>query len=293
MGERRLTLPDDASGRLDAMLSRMLPAVSRRRLKAAFTQGRVLAGGRHVRGADAATPGAEVVLVDLDDALRPAPSPGLDLQVVLADDALVVVDKPAGVPAYPLSPDEPGSVAGAVLARFPDLESVGDIPLAPGLCHRLDVETSGLLVFARTASDFESMRRAFETRTIGKTYLAIVEGALEGQGEIDAPLTRRKGKHKRMIVARGARGETRAFPALTRWRALDPAPGGTRVEIELVTGVTHQARVHMAHTGHPILGDALYGGPSAPRLMLHAAQLSLAHPRTGERIELTSRLTLP
>ena len=283
-GPRTLTLPEDAHGRLDTTLSGLLPGVSRRRLKAAFHAGRVRLDGRRVRGADLARPGAEVVLLGLEDAAGAAPAPDLALSILHADDALIAVDKPAGVPAYPLAPDEPGSVAGAVLARFPDLAPVGDLPLAPGLCHRLDVPTSGVLLFARTAEAFAAVRDAFETRQVDKDYLALVAGRLEGEGTIEVPLGRARHKRRMIPAPEGTVGVRHAWPALTRWRALETVGEDTLVAIELVTGVTHQARAHLAWLGHPVVGDPLYGGPAAPRLMLHASRLALRHPVTGVRL---------
>lgn len=288
-----LVLPDDVSGRLDAALSRLLPEVSRRRLKEAFHAGRVAVEGRRAKGADPARPGAKVVLRGLAAGAGAAPDlPAL--VVVHEDEALIVVDKPEGVPAYPLRPGEGGTVAEAVLARHPDLEGVGDLPLAPGLAHRLDRETSGLLVFARTPAAFEAVRAAFRRREVHKTYLAVVAGALEGEGTIDVPLGRRRGDRKRVHpVPTDDPAIRTVWPALTRWRALAPAAGGTLVEVDLVTGVTHQARVHLAWLGHPILGDPRYGGPEAPRLMLHAARLALPHPVRGGELRLASPATFP
>ena len=280
-GARTVVLPLDAQGRLDTVLSGLLPAVSRRRLKAAFHAGRVRVDGKRAKGSDPARAGAEVVLTGLEDATSAAPAPALDLSFLHVDDALIAVDKPAGVPAYPLAPDEPGSVAGAVLARFPDLASVGDLPLAPGLCHRLDVPTSGVLLFARHAQAFAAVREAFETRQVDKAYLALAAGRLEGEGQVEVPLGRARHKRRMIPAPEGTVGVRHAWPALTRWRALEPVGEDTLVAVTLVTGVTHQARAHLAHLGHPVVGDPLYGGPTAPRLMLHAARLALRHPATG------------
>ena len=282
-GPRTLTLPEDAHGRLDTTLSGLLPGVSRRRLKAAFHAGRVRLDGRRVRGADLARPGAEVVLLGLEDAAGAAPAPDLALSILHADDALIAVDKPAGVPAYPWPRTSPGASPGRSSPASRPRPGRGPAA-APGLCHRLDVPTSGVLLFARTAEAFAAVRDAFETRQVDKDYLALVAGRLEGEGTIEVPLGR--ARHKRRIIPapEGTVGVRHAWPALTRWRALETVGEDTLVAIELVTGVTHQARAHLAWLGHPVVGDPLYGGPAAPRLMLHASRLALRHPVTGVRL---------
>jgi 23S rRNA pseudouridine1911/1915/1917 synthase len=300
---RILRLPPDAHGRLDSVLSRLLPKVSRRRLKAALRAGRVRVDGRAVRAADAARPGVEVALLDLPDAggtrseaggVRPdagnaegATTGPIPLEVVHADAALVVVEKPSGIPAYPRDPGEGGTVAESVLAAYPDMAGVGDQPAAPGLCHRLDLETSGLLLFARTHEAFDAVRRQFQARSVEKAYRAVVTGHLEGEGVIEVSIGRRSAR--RMVA--DPPPNLRSWPARTRWRALRHGTSTTLTSLILETGVTHQARVHLAWLGHPILGDDRYGGPKATRLALHAAELGLVHPLTGEPVHWTSRHT--
>ncbi len=285
---RVVLLPDDASGRLDSLLSRLLSGVSRRRLKAAFREGRVRMEGRRVRGQEEARPRATVEIVDLPgwgdvSAAGVDPEPAA-IEIVHADEDLVVVEKPPGAPSYPLYPGEGGSVAEVVLRLFPDMDGVGDLPNAPGLCHRLDVETSGLLLFARNSRAFESLRRQFRARSVEKTYLAAVVGRLRGEGRIDVPLGRRSAR--RMVA--DPPGSMRRWPARTVWEALSLGDAATLVRASLETGVTHQARVHMAWLGHPIIGDDGYGGPPADRLYLHASALRVEHPGTGEPVEIES-----
>lgn len=286
---RTLVLPEAASGRLDSVLSGLLPEVSRRRLKDAFREGRVRVDGRRVRGSDLARPGSTVELSGLDDADTPAPAPEVELAVVYEDDDLLVVDKPAGVPVAPHDPAETGTLAGAVLARYPDLVGVGDLPLAPGLCHRLDMGTSGLVLFARRAEVFEAIRDAFEARAVEKVYHAVVTGELLDTGTIDEPISR-VGRGRKMHVGDTAHART-TWPAVTRWTVLDRTDARTLLEVVIETGVTHQIRAHLAWYGRPVVGDTLYGGEAAPRLALHAAKLAFEHPATGSRLEVESPTT--
>ena len=288
-----LTLPPDAAGRLDALLARLLPELPRRRLKAAFRARQVWVEGRPAPASAPARPGAEVIVYE-DEPARPAELAARPLTLCYEDEALLCALKPAGLPAYPLAPGE-DSVASRLAARFPELEGVGDLPLAPGLCHRLDRETSGLLLFARTGPDFEAVRLAFEERVVEKDYLAWVEGPLEGAGEISAPIGRPRGRGPRVQVVQTLDSPEmrKVWPAHTRWEvhqgAARPDPVGPEsalVRVRIETGVTHQIRAHLASIGHPLWGDALYGGPAAPRLYLHAWRLSLPHPRSGAPVEI-------
>ncbi len=282
---REIVLPENASGRLDSLLARLLPKVSRRELKAAFRAGKVRLDGRACRGSASASPGATVEISGLQEAPQaPTRSVSRQVYVVHADEHVVVVEKPANIPAYPLTYGEGGSVSEAVLDLFPDMNGVGDQRNAPGLCHRLDVETSGLLLFARSSFAFEEIRRQFQEKKVEKIYIAAVFGLLRGEGVIDVPLGRRSAK--RMVA--GPPETLRQWPALTRWRALRRADNRSLVELNLQTGVTHQARVHLAFLGHPVLGDEKYGGPPAERLGLHASRLGFIHPVTKRSLSLHS-----
>jgi tRNA pseudouridine32 synthase/23S rRNA pseudouridine746 synthase len=188
------------------------------------------------------------------------------------DDALIVAEKPAGVLSVPgRGPDKQDCLSRRVQDRYPDALIV----------HRLDMDTSGLICFARGAESQRRLSRAFEERTVGKRYLACVVGRLEGEGEIDLPLcvdwlNRPKSKVD----------PVHGKPSRTRWRAAgyDAASDTTRVELAPVTGRSHQLRVHMAALGHPIVGDPLYGQP-AERMRLHAMALALFHPADGRPVE--------
>ena len=205
-------------------------------------------------------------------------SPLSDLDLIYRDDTLIVVNKPAGLLAVPgRGADKQDCLASRVQAEFPDALVV----------HRLDMATSGLLLFARGAEMQRRLSHLFREREVQKRYVAVVSGRLELlSGEIDLPLIRDWPNRPRQKVD-FATGK----PSLTRYRVLAHDDGTTRVELEPVTGRTHQLRVHMAAIGHPIMGDALYGGEAegrAERLLLHASALSFAYPLNAEMLNLAS-----
>ena len=198
---------------------------------------------------------------------------GEALRIVHADAAIVVVDKPAGLLAVP-GRGEAGrdNLLARVQAAYADADVV----------HRLDMATSGLIVYARGATAQRALSMAFAARGVAKRYVAVVEGEVVGEaGVVDAPLAADWPRRPRQMV-----DAVRGKPALTRWRVVGRASGSTRLSLEPVTGRSHQLRVHLQAIGHPILGDALYASPQvlarAPRLLLHATRLQLAHPAVGE-----------
>ena len=203
-----------------------------------------------------------------------------ELKLLHVDDALVVADKPSGLLAVPgRGPDKQDCLAARVQARYPDALIV----------HRLDMATSGLMVMARGAAAQRALSIAFAARAVGKRYIAVVAGraaSSQGWGVIDLPLIADWLNRPRQVV-----DHERGKPSLTRWRVLGREAGGasSRLELEPVTGRSHQLRVHLAAIGHPIVGDALYAPPDvqaqASRLLLHAGSLRLAHPVTGRALE--------
>ena len=213
---------------------------------------------------------------------------GDDLPLVHVDDQVIVVDKPAGVVVHPGAGRSTGTLVQALLGRFPDLAGAGD-PERPGIVHRLDTGTSGLLVVARTPAAYESLVAQLSARSVDRRYLALAWGVVETDaGVVDAPVGRRSTDRTRMAVVAGGR------PARTHYRVLDRYAEVTLVECKLETGRTHQVRVHLAAIGHPVVGDARYGGARATlpveRPFLHAAQLAFDHPTTGERCRFESPL---
>jgi 23S rRNA pseudouridine1911/1915/1917 synthase len=216
-----------------------------------------------------------------------------ELSILHLDDQIVVLDKPPGLAMHPGAGRSTATLAHRLLGRFPELAGVGG-PGRPGIVHRLDRETSGVVVVARTAASYEALSRAFAARRVDKRYLAIAHGRLAPpEGRIDQPIARHAVKRKQMAVRAGGR------PALTLYRTLAEsasrrgAGSFSLLELDLKTGRTHQIRVHLKHLGHPIAGDSTYGAAStsgAPRVALHARRLAFAHPAHGERVEFVAPL---
>jgi 23S rRNA pseudouridine1911/1915/1917 synthase len=288
-----MTLTVDQAGgslRLDAFLATALPLLPRRLVRRIIAEGDVRVNGRPAAKGVRLRPGDRVTLPDLPAAL--APEPELGLPVVYADEHLVAIDKPGGVPSHALDPRQRGTAAAFVLARYPETAAVGDA-LAPGLVHRLDTGTSGLLLAARTPEAHATLRAALRARTVDKRYLALVAGHaddLDGT-RFDTPLMHDPLDARRMApAAPGAR----SWPAVTEVRVLRSARDFTLVEARIPTGVTHQVRVHLAVAGHPVLNDLLYGGPAvdlpASRHALHATALTFPHPASGKTVVIRSPL---
>ena len=221
---------------------------------------------------------------------------GVEFAVVYADAEVAVVDKPAGLVVHPGAGHQEGTLVGGLLSRFPDLSALVDSgvcpPDRPGIVHRLDKGTSGLLAVARTESAYAALVAQLADRSMQRHYLALVEGLVaDDRGEIDAPIGRSTRTPTKMAVAAGGRAARTGFTVVER-RTL-PRPT-TLVELSLQSGRTHQIRVHMAAIGHPVVGDARYGTPDRAlghgRFFLHAFRLAFTHPSSGERLEFSSAL---
>lgn len=294
---RRLTVPTDLAGRrLDQAAAALLPEFSRSRLRGWIDAGDLTVGGREAKARLKLKGGEELSLeTELEAAVAAAPEP-IPVVIVHADEALLVVDKPVGLVVHPGAGNRSGTLQNALLHRYPELAV---LPRA-GLVHRLDKDTSGLLVVARTLTSHTALTAALERREIKRTYRAICQGVLTGGGSIDAPIGRHRRERTKMAVTDGGRAARTHYRVIERFRA------HTYCEIELETGRTHQIRVHMAHIRAPLLGDPVYGGrpklPPAPsaelraalqsfrRQALHASRLRLAHPVTGKVLGLDSPL---
>ncbi len=276
--------------RLDTFLRGALPAMSRRLVRRLIAEGAVCVNGRPAAKGVRVAPGDRVTLPDLPATITP--EPGLALAVLHEDDALVALDKPGGIPGHALDPRQRGTAAAFLLARYPEMADVGD-PLAPGLVHRLDSGTSGLLVAARTRAAHCALRAALRARAVEKRYLAWVAGdasALDG-ARVALPLAHDPRDRRRMLPATA---RVRAWPAETRLAIVAAGRERSLVEATILTGVTHQVRVHLAARGHPVLGDVLYGGAPAGlprgRHALHAAGMTLPHPTDGRPLTLSAPL---
>jgi len=289
---RRLTAPAELAGlRLDVALTRLAADLSRARIQRLLVEGHVLVGGRAVKPS-ARLRGGEEVLLTLPD---PEPSgllaQDLPLQILSEDRDLLVLDKAAGMVVHPARGTPHSTVVNALLFRLGEASAPGE---RLGLVHRLDKETSGCLVVAKTEVALAALQAAFKRREVEKTYLALCHGRIAPEGRLDTPYGRHPGDRTR-YTSRLREGTRRA---VTAWRVREAFAGATLVEVALHTGRTHQIRVHLADQGHPLLADAAYGGrkrearlaPDDPvrraaeaigRQALHAWRLAFPHPRTG------------
>jgi 23S rRNA pseudouridine1911/1915/1917 synthase len=283
-----------AGQRFDQAAAELWPEFSRSRLKIWIEAGRLTLAGR------AAAPktrvvGGEALRLDAEaEAVVPVAPEAIPLTVVHEDLALLVIDKPAGLVVHPGAGNASGTLQNALLAYDPKLAAV---PRA-GIVHRLDKDTTGLLLIARTLESHQALVAQLERRAIRRVYEGICQGVLTGGGEVDAPVGRHPRDRVRMAVVERGR------PAVTRYRVLQRFRAQSHVELALTTGRTHQIRVHMAHIRHALVGDPLYGGrprlPKAPaaeltaarqgfrRQALHAAKLCLEHPSSQRVMEFAS-----
>ena len=278
--------PDEAGARLDHHLAARLRgshAAARRLLDegAVRVDGRLGRKGVRVQAGQRLDLTAELPTAE---ALRPPADPTLPLSVLYVDELVVAVAKPAGRPSHPLRPQEAGTVASALVARFPECAAIGDDPRESGLVHRLDIDTSGVLLAARTAPAWSALRRSFSDGSVVKEYLALVAGTVFGEGTIAAPIAHHPRDRRRMIVAAGG------APATTTYRSITAGHGMTLLAVTMTSGRMHQVRVHLAHRGHPLVGDPLYGGPppldDAGGHFLHAWRVDAPHPAAGRlRVE--------
>jgi len=284
-------VPEELAGqRLDQALARMFPDYSRSRLKAWLLDGAVLVDGAARRPRDPVQGGETVVVtVTAEAAVRAAPEP-MKLDIVFEDADLLVINKPAGLVVHPGAGNATGTLMNGLLAHAPQQES---LPRA-GIVHRLDKETSGLLLVAKSLTAHTALVRELADRSISRQYLAVCNGVLTGGGTINAAIGRHPVDRTRMAVRDNGR------PAVTHYTVIERFRAHTYVNVVLETGRTHQIRVHFAYRRHPLVGDPVYGGRLAlpagasdalhdalrsfRRQALHAARLELRHPATGEGV---------
>lgn len=285
--ERELVAERDGE-RLDIFIARLLPELTRSRVRKLIDAGCVAVDGRRATKAGLALEtGARVrVSIPPNEASIPE-AESIPLRIVYEDGDLLVVDKPAGLAVHPSPGHERHTLVNAVLAHGKELSGAGGVG-RPGIVHRLDKDTSGLIIVAKNDETHLALAKQLKEREVEKTYVALVEGVpAQAEGVIDAPLGRHPVHRKRQAVVTGGR------EARTHYRVVREIDGYALLEVRPETGRTHQVRVHLAAIGHPVVGDVLYGRRGATpvaRQFLHAAKLSFRHPRTGERLDLEAPL---
>jgi 23S rRNA pseudouridine1911/1915/1917 synthase len=272
---------------------RCLPHLSRREIGQAIRDRLFRVHGKTVKKGDQLSAGNRLDFVGPPSwlAVRPVPNERLRVPIVYEDPALLIVDKPAGLAVHGFSARTDNTLANFLAAQRAALLEVGKSRWEPGMVHRLDRETSGLVVIAKTPETFDHLRRQFRERKVEKIYLALVWGESRAEGVIDFPLAHDPRDKKRMRAMTNAPREKglRTWQATTRYRKICATGGLSLLEVEMATGVTHQIRVHLANIGHPIVGDRLYGDPQAEtfalqRHFLHAWKLRFDHPTESRKI---------
>lgn len=292
IGEALLAHPEDRGKRLDALLQERLPQYSRSRLQTWIKAGLVRVNDS-VQRASYTIRGDEAIDVTPAD-LPPlrAEAEAIDLNILYEDDALIAIDKPAGMVVHAGAGVHSGTLANALVHRFQALSSLGG-EQRPGIVHRLDRFTSGVILVAKTDLAHQRLAAQFAARETRKIYLAMVHRALAAQsGRIEKPIARDP-VHRTRMTARLASGRA----AITEYRVLEQYRLFSYLEVRILTGRTHQIRVHLASIGHPVAGDRLYGAPAAlpgiaplERFFLHAHEISFAHPLTGAMLTIRSPL---
>ena len=284
------------SQRLDQVAAQLFPEHSRSRLSAWIKEGRLTVDGAVLRPRDPVHAGALLALQAEQEAQGEWLAQDIALNIVYEDEHLLVIDKPAGLVVHPAAGHADGTLLNALLHHVPDIVNV---PRA-GIVHRLDKDTSGLMVVAKTIEAHTQLVAQLQARSVGRIYEAIVIGQLTSGGTVDAPIGRSSAQRQRMAVTAGGK------PAVTHYRVLERFRSHTHVRVKLETGRTHQIRVHMSHIGYPLVGDPVYAGrfrippgasptlvqelKSFPRQALHARFLELQHPATGLRMKWQSAL---
>ena len=285
-----------AGQRLDHVLAELFPEFSRSRLQQWIKEGKVLVDNNQLRSKDKVKGGESINITVINKQEVEALPEAIPLHIVYEDDQLLVIDKPAGLVVHPAVGNRDGTLLNALLFHAPELSTV---PRA-GIVHRLDKNTSGLLVIARTLTAQTSLVAQLQARTIEREYDAIVNGVIISGGVVDAPIGRHPVDRKRMAVVASGK------PAVTHYRVAERFRGHSHLKVRLETGRTHQIRVHMAYIHYPLVGDPVYGGrlrfPAGisdilrnylkdfHRQALHASRLKLVHPKTTEIMQWQSPL---
>jgi 23S rRNA pseudouridine1911/1915/1917 synthase len=279
--------------RLDLFLVRQVPGIGREAVRRLIRDGLVRVNGRICAKGSAIRAGDRVTVTQLPDnhAVIATPDPTLKLHVWFQDAFLVVVEKPAKMASHPLRRDEQGTVASALVARFPEMANVGYHPREPGLIHRLDNDTSGLLMAARNQETFLKLQKALKAHKVDKRYLALCSGRVQAPHRIETKLLSNRRDRRRVQVAES--GSAKGRLAVTEILKSSPKADFSLVELRVFSAARHQIRAHLAWLGHPLAGDSLYRGPELVDLnrhFLHASELYFTHPETGRAVHLSSPL---
>jgi len=274
--------------RLDKVTPAHVPDLSRATAQRLIKAGEVTVNGRPSKPSYRVQVGDEVVVRVPIEMPAPVVPENIPLDVIYEDDALLVVNKPAGMVVHPAYGHASGTLVNAVLAHCPQIADVGG-PDRAGVVHRLDKDTSGLILIAKDSVTRAALQRQFKRRQVAKTYLALVEGQMQPrEGVVEAPVGRDKRQRKKMAVVRSGR------EARTMYRAIEYFANYTLLEVRPHTGRTHQVRVHLSWLGYPIVGDAVYGRHRQRLLrgrhFLHAARIRFSHPATSEEVEFEATL---
>ena len=286
MEQREFVVEQETAGqRIDRFLSGEDTGLSRSALQALVSDGHVQCNGKTVAKSLKLKAG-DTVLLEIPDAkpIEAVPQE-IPLDIVYEDAHLLVVNKPKGMVVHPAPGNPDGTLVNALLYHLDQLSGIGG-ELRPGIVHRLDKDTSGLLLVAKDDETHQALSAQLSARQMEKHYFAVVAGVMkERAGVIDAPIGRSHADRKKMAIDPNGR------PSRTEWQVVRQDADRALLDVHLITGRTHQIRVHMASIHHPVLGDPIYGTkglPKAPRLMLHAYSLSFTHPATGERMRFTA-----
>ncbi len=283
--------------RLDRSVLASIPTTTRALVREAVFRGTILINGRRAIKGIRLRRGDVIDIKELAEKadIKVQPEPDLPLQVLQEDTALFALDKPAGQPVHPLTYRETGTLLNALIGRYPELQSIGPNPLLPAVVHRIDTDTSGVVLAARTQAAYEALRAQFRTHQVRKTYMAVVHGRVRQAGQMESWLfhNRQGGQHRMVAPAPAPVGQRKKLRATTAYEPLDVHRDRTLLRVTIRTGVTHQIRCQLAYAGFPIVGDRLYGSSeiTSSRLFLHAAELTLFHPADGRM--LTFRSPLP
>ena len=282
-----LRLKVDAPGqRADQFLAAALPQLTRSAAQRLLEEGAVTLDGRPVKKNYKTAPGDELVVILPDPAPVDILPQDIPLDVVYEDEDVIAVNKPVGLVVHPAAGHPDGTLVNALLYRCGNSLSGINGALRPGIVHRIDRDTSGLIIAAKNDSAHLALAAQLQDHSLYREYEAVCVGNLkQDQGTVNAPIARHPTDRKKMAV-----NFLQGREAVTHWTVLERFPGYTHIQCRLETGRTHQIRVHMAHTGHPLLGDVVYGSkkpwPGLAGQCLHARRLSFVHPRTGERLTL-------